>query len=129
MATFTEVLSDFFHDHGTEMKNAVVWFFLVIALMHAFSYACTYVLTLFNVVRQGEKSQNSQWKTRSTAGFFLLFYLVYNTIVYALLLSTLNWKKMFYGRPFVKSIYSYSWANVLRIEPIILIVTTYDSQH
>lgn len=126
MATFSEVLSDFFADNGDVLKFFLIWFFLFIALMHAFSYAVTYILTLLNVVRRGEKSQEHQWKTRAVALGFLTFYLIYNTIVYSLLLQIINWRQPFYGEPWTRSILSdnsYGW--LLRIEPAILILTTW----
>ena len=114
MASFTESVDNFFADNGEVLTNFVIWFFLAIAIMHAFSYASTYLITLFNVIRRGEKSQESWWKTRAVALGFFLFYLIYNAIVYSLLMQIINWRQPFYGRPWARSIYDYPYTDALR---------------
>ena len=115
MASFTDSVNNFFDDHGEVLTNFFIWFFLAIAIMHAFSYATTYLITLFNnVIRRGEKSQESWWKTRMVALGFFFFYLIYNLIVYSLLVQIINWKQAFYGRPWARSIYDYPYTDALR---------------
>ena len=119
-------LADGFGENGTVIANGIILCFLFLALFHAFSYAVVYLFTLINVIMNGEKSRKRQLQTRLTAMSFVWFYLTYNSVMYTLVLSTVNWNNLFSGEERSASpILTRQWAPIVYYEPILLILTTW----
>ncbi|CEP02194.1 chitin synthase [Plasmodiophora brassicae] len=106
--------------------NGVVSFFLLIAFFHAFSYFTSYCITLFKVVRDGEKAGKHPILTRLTAFLFLIAYMGYNGFVYFVLAQTVNWQGLYLlQKPFLGSIFDHEYVQFLQFEPVVLIALTW----
>ncbi|CEP00011.1 hypothetical protein PBRA_007745 [Plasmodiophora brassicae] len=123
MATFVEAVEQFFRAYGPYIVYAIVWFFLLIAFLHAFSYFVTYVVTLGNVVIYGEKNQDHPFLTRFVAGTFLILYACYNVGVYSLLILTLNFRHAFWAFPW--GTLDATLTIILMLEPLALVAVSW----
>ncbi|KMS93674.1 hypothetical protein BVRB_029100, partial [Beta vulgaris subsp. vulgaris] len=99
--------------------------FLLMACFHSLVYSSVYTASLCVIVVQGEKGKQSKTSTRIVAFLLLVFYLGYNAIVYFVVLSTVDWNRLFVGRIFARSVFNHKWAVFLFYEPIVQLMTSW----
>eukprot|EP00474_Spongospora_subterranea_P011358 CRZ11816.1 hypothetical protein [Spongospora subterranea] len=99
--------------------------FLLVACFHSLVYSSVYTLSMITVIVQGEKGKVDKASTRIVAFLLCTFYILYNSVVYFVVLSTVDFNKLFVGRIFARSVFDHKWAFFLFYEPIVQLMTTW----
>ena len=115
-------LSGYLGSNHTLIANVIVAIFLLIAIVHAICYGVVYILTIFNVML---KTRKLSAKARRTVIIFISIYIVYNGLMYSLVLQSIRWSNLFTEGPWSRSIFRQGWTVVILYEPILLILMTW----